>query len=179
MNVNLATDALAWRISRAGFGPMLVAALVLGALVTGPVLAQSDNKLDSVDVKTLPGQQVQLTLHTTGPAPQPLSFTIDKPARLSLDLPGVGLALNSRRIDVKSGSIDSVVAGEGNNRTRVVVNMDAVVPYETKVEGNTIVVTLGLRGGRLQAFGQTLAQIRDGTGQLEGAGRADHAFQKR
>jgi type IV pilus assembly protein PilQ len=156
MNVNLATDALAWRTSRAGFGLKLVAALVLGALVTGPVLAQSENKLDSVDVKTLPGQQVQLTLHTTGPAPQPLSFTIDKPARLSLDLPGVGLALSSRRIDVKSGSIDSVVAGEGNNRTRVVVNMDTVVPYETRVEGNTIVVTLG-QAGTTRVVAQTQA----------------------
>jgi type IV pilus assembly protein PilQ len=156
MNVNLATDAFAWRTSRAGYGLRLVAALVLGALVTSPVLAQSDNKLDSVDVKTLPGQQVQLTLHTTGPAPQPLAFTIDKPARLSLDLPGVGLALNSRRIDVKSGSIDSVVAGEGNNRTRVVVNMDTVVPYETKVEGNTIVVTLG-QAGTTRAIAQTQA----------------------
>lgn len=46
-------------------------------------------------MQALAGQQVQLTLHTSGPAHQPLAFTIDRPARISLDLPGVALALPS------------------------------------------------------------------------------------
>ena len=51
---------------------------------------------------------VQLTMHLSGPAPQPLSFTIDNPARISFDLPNTALALPSRRIDVHpSGSIRS------------------------------------------------------------------------
>ena len=44
-------------------------------------------QLQSIDVQKLGGKQVQLTLHLSGPAPEPLSFTIDKPARISLDLP--------------------------------------------------------------------------------------------
>ncbi len=69
-------------------------ALVLGFVPASGALAQAvANRLEAVDVTTLPGQQVQLKLRTSGPAPQPLSFTIDKPARISLDLPGVTLAL--------------------------------------------------------------------------------------
>jgi type IV pilus assembly protein PilQ len=120
-------------------------ALLLACVPGYAALAQdaAGNRLESVDVSALPGQQVQLKLRMSGPAPQPLAFTIDRPARISLDLPGVALALPNRRIDVKSGGIDSVVAGEGGGRTRLVLNMDSMQPYETAVDGNTIVVTVG------------------------------------
>jgi len=101
------------------------------------------NTLQSIDVQTLGGKQVQLTLHLSGPAPQPMSFTIDKPARISLDLPGTALALPSRRIDVASGGVDTVLAAEANGRTRIVLNLDQLQPYQTRVEGNDIIVTVG------------------------------------
>jgi type IV pilus assembly protein PilQ len=126
----------------AGLG-LAVLALVLACLPSTGFAQAAGNRLEAVDVTTLPGQQVQLKLRTSGPAPQPLTFTIDKPARISLDLPGVSLALTQRRIDVKAGSIDSVVAGEASGRTRLVLNMDSLVPYDTKVDGNTIIVTVG------------------------------------
>jgi type IV pilus assembly protein PilQ len=101
------------------------------------------NTLQSIDVQTLGGKQVQLTLHLSGPAPEPMSFTIDKPARISLDLPGIALALPSRRIDVASGGVDTVLAAEANGRTRIVLNLDQLQPYQTRVEGNDIIVTVG------------------------------------
>jgi type IV pilus assembly protein PilQ len=138
--------------------------LLLGCVPVGAAVAQSapapTNRLEAVDVQTLPGQQVQLKLRTSGPAPQPLAFTIDRPARISLDLPGVGLALAQRRIDVKSGGIDSIVAGEGNGRTRLVLNMDSLQPYETAVEGNTIVLTAAPGGATLSSAGPAVAAAR-------------------
>jgi len=104
-------------------------------------------KLESIDVQTLSGQQVQLKLHLSAPAPEPQPFTIDKPARIVFDLPNTSVALASRRIDVRSGGVDSVLAAEANGRTRVVVNVDALMPYTTQVEGNTILVTLGAQPG--------------------------------
>jgi type IV pilus assembly protein PilQ len=105
--------------------------------------AAPTNQLQSIDVQKLGGKQVQLTLHLSGPAPEPLSFTIDKPARISLDLPNTGLALPSRRIDVGSGGIDTVLAAEANGRTRIVLNLDQMQPYQTRVDGNDLVVTVG------------------------------------
>src|ERR1700736_6393433 len=101
------------------------------------------NKLESIDVQTLSGQQVQLKLHLSGPAPEPLPFTIDKPARIAFDLPNTTLALASRRFDVRSGGVDTVLAAEANGRARLVVNVDNLMPYTTKVDGDTIIVTLG------------------------------------
>ena len=104
-------------------------------------------KLEAIDVQTLAGQQVQLKLRLSGPAPQPVPFTIDKPARIAFDLPNTTLALTSRRVDVRSGGVDTVLAAEANGRTRLVVNLDTMIPYSTKVDGNVITVTLGSQPG--------------------------------
>ena len=124
-------------------------AITLGALcsMAMPALAADPVKLESIDVQTLPGQQVQLKLHLSGPAPEPLPFTIDKPARIAFDLLNTTLALQSRRIDVRSGGVDTVLAAEANGRTRLVVNVDNLMPYTTKVDGNDILVTLGTQPG--------------------------------
>ena len=140
MNVYLGPWSRTQRRRPRALGWLAFATLLFAAPLA---TAQSANKLDNIDVATLPGQQIQLTLHTTDLAPQPLAFTIDKPARLSIDLPGVGLALASRRVDVKSAGVDSVVSGEASGRSRVVVNLDAPAPYDVRVNGNTIVVTIG------------------------------------
>ena len=105
--------------------------------------AAEPNKLESIDVQALSGQQVVLKLHLSGPAPEPLPFTIDKPARIAFDLPNTSLALTQRRFDVRSGGVDTVLAAEANGRTRLVVNVDTLIPYTTKVDGNMITVTLG------------------------------------
>src|SRR5580658_2948922 len=123
-----------------------MALLALGA-ISFSAWADDPLKLESIDVQTLSGQQVQLKLHMSGPAPEPLPFTIDKPARIAFDLPNTALALASRRIDVRSGGVDTVLAAEANGRTRIVVNVDTLLPYTTKVDGNDILVTLGNQPG--------------------------------
>ena len=120
---------------------LALAAVSITARAADPV------QLTSVDVQTLSGQQVQLKLHMSGPAPEPLPFTIDKPARIAFDLPNTTLALASRRFDVHSGGVDTVLAAEANGRARLVVNVDSLMPYTTKVDGNMIVVTLGQQPG--------------------------------
>jgi type IV pilus assembly protein PilQ len=124
-----------------------VMAFVAFSAMTFTARADDPLKLEAVDVQTLSGQQVQLTLRLSGPAPEPMPFTIDKPARIAFDLPNTTLALASRRIDVRSGGVDSVLAAEANGRTRVVVNLDSLSPYTTKVDGNSIIVTIGNQPG--------------------------------
>ncbi len=107
---------------------------------------QTAIELQDIQVRPLPGDRIELRLVTSGPAPAPLAFTIDNPARISLDLPGTALALATRRKDVKMGPLDTILAAEAQGRTRVVLNLDRMVPYETRVDGNAVVVTLGAAG---------------------------------
>src|ERR1700690_4327809 len=115
--------------------------------LTWKAKAADPHKLEAIDVQTLSAQRVQLKLRMNGPAPEPLPFTIDKPARIAFDLPNTTLALASRRIDVRSGGVDTVLAAEANGRTRLVVNVDTLLPYTPRVDGNDIVVTLGQQPG--------------------------------
>jgi len=119
--------------------------------------------LQSIDVTPLPNQRVQLTLHLSGPAPQPLSFTIDNPARIAIDLPDTTLALPSRRIDVQSGGLDSIVAAEGKDRSRLVLSLDHLVPYDIQRQGNEVLVTLGAASNTAdQAAAEAAAQSDNG-----------------
>jgi type IV pilus assembly protein PilQ len=135
-----------FKIRMAMIGAMALVVMSAFALKTQAQGADA-LKLESVDVQTLSNNQVQLKLHLSGPATEPLPFTIDKPARIAFDLPNTSLALPSRRIDVRSGGVDSVLAAEANGRSRLVINVDQLLPYTTKVDGNTIVVTLGRQPG--------------------------------
>jgi type IV pilus assembly protein PilQ len=127
-----------------GLAATLALAWVGAAQAQGPTTT-----LTAVDVQSLAGNALQVRLETSGPAPEPLTFTIDQPARLSVDLPDVGLAMDQRRIDVNAGGVDSIVAAEAGGRTRVVFNLDALVPYAARAEGNAVIVTLG--GGQSAA----------------------------
>jgi type IV pilus assembly protein PilQ len=121
----------------------LAALAGIAAFVTQAAWGQAALKLERVDVQPQPGDQVEVRLELDGPAPQPVTFTIDNPARLSVDLPGVDLALPSRRVDVNAGGVDTVVAAEASGRTRLVFNLDQMRPYQTRVAGNTVFVTIG------------------------------------
>ncbi len=127
---SLMTTVRAWVLSLTG-----------SVLLAGQALAA--NQLQKIDAEAMPGDQVQLRLTLSDSAPQPLSFTVDNPARISLDLADTSIALPSRRIDVKRGVIDTVNVAEANGRTRVVLNLNNMVPYQTRVEGNTVIVTVG------------------------------------
>ena len=134
-----------------GTAPWLVLAGVLGMLTATAARAADQPALQAIEVQPLPGQQLQLTLRLSGPAPQPLSFTIDNPARISFDLPNTTLALPSRRIDVHASGLDTILAAETKDRTRLVLNLDKLVPYDARVDGNNIIVMLGGSAARVSA----------------------------
>jgi type IV pilus assembly protein PilQ len=120
------------------------AACVIVGFASKAAYAQgTPNKLESIDVQNVAGQQVQLTLHHSSPPSEPVSFTIDNPARISLDLANTALAIPSRRIDIRTGGVDSVLAAEAAGRTRLVLNLDRLLPYQTRVSGNDVIVLIG------------------------------------
>jgi type IV pilus assembly protein PilQ len=123
-----------------------LAVLALAGFGIQGALAQGANRLENIQVNSVSGNKVELTLRLSDPAPTPLTFTVDNPARIALDLPDTAVAMASRRVDVKQGVLDTINVAEANGRTRVVLNVDTLVPYETRVQGNTIVVTVGAAG---------------------------------
>src|SRR6478736_4390631 len=125
----------------------LVACIVVALAASAAYAQGAPNKLESIDAQNMSGQQLQLTLHHSGPPSEPVAFTIDNPARISLDLANTALALPSRRIDIRTGGVDSVLAAEAAGRTRLVLNLDRLLPYQTRVSGNDVIVLIGTSAG--------------------------------
>jgi len=123
---------------------MVLYCIIAFGLVTASAAVAQDapNSLDDIEVRALPGNRIELRLVTSGDAPEPLTFTIDEPARIAIDLRDMVLGLESRRKDVGIGALDTILVAEANGRTRVVLNLDVSVGYQTRVEGNSIIVTL-------------------------------------
>ena len=123
-----------------------IGALAIALTGISTALAQAapaGNQLKDIQVQALSGNRIELRLLTSGAASEPLAFTIDNPARISLDLLDTTLGLDKRRKDVNVGPLSTILAAEAGGKTRVVLNLDQMVPYQTRVDGNTIVVTLG------------------------------------
>jgi len=122
-------------------------ALIMLAFASSASGQDAPLQLEAVDVAGQGGDRVVVYLRLSGPPAEPMSFAIDDPARISLDLADTALALASRRTVVKQGPLDTVMVAEAQGRTRVVLNMDYMVPYQTRVDGNTIVINLGSSAG--------------------------------
>ncbi len=125
----------------------LLAALMV--VLGSPVAHAEGPALEAVDVSTLPGSRVQIKFSMSGTAPEPLSFTINNPARIALDFPATKNKLKKRTTPIGVGVAKSVSVVEARGRTRVVLNLAQLVPYETRVEGNNVYVILDSVGAAM------------------------------
>ncbi len=144
--------------------------LLAVGLLPSTATAQEPLRLEAIDVQPLAGQQVELRLRLSGTPPEPMTFTIDDPARISLDLPNTALGLESRRQDANVGPLTTVLAAEANGRTRVVMNLSSMVPYQTRVEGNSVYVLIGQGPGNNGAAAAFAAQPSQGAAPRPAAG---------
>src|SRR6267154_1668334 len=140
-----------FKIRTAMMGAM--ALLALGAF-SFTARAADPLKLESIDVQTLSGQQVQLKLHMSGPAPEPLPYTT------KVDGNNIIVTLGSQPGDVAKQAAVVARAGSGQGgaavdraiRTidfrrgadgtgRVIVQLtDPRTPVNVRQEANQIVV---------------------------------------
>ncbi|VVN52160.1 Type IV pilus biogenesis and competence protein PilQ [Pseudomonas fluorescens] len=99
--------------------------------------------LKTLDVAALPGDRVELKLSFDAPPPQPKGYTTESPARIALDLPGVASQLASKNLDLGSGNARTATVVEAKERTRLIVSLTQLAPYNTRVEGNNLFVVVG------------------------------------
>lgn len=73
-------------------------------------------------------------------------YTVEKPARIALDFANTKSGLDRKRFSLPYGNATAVMVVEAGDRTRMIVNLVKLVPYETRVEGNSFFVTVGEGG---------------------------------
>ncbi|MEE8041462.1 MAG: type IV pilus secretin PilQ [Pseudomonadales bacterium] len=100
--------------------------------------------LERIEFSSLPGDRTEIRMQFDMPPPQPTGYTIERPARIALDLEDVTSTLESKYHSLGIGNARSVTVIEAGDRTRVIVNLAELVPYTSTVEGNTLFVLVGV-----------------------------------
>ena len=130
-------------------GKRLLQAVTLLCLVntlaiakTTPVDDSKTNSIQSVDYATLPGNRLQISLELSEEAISPLSFTIDNPARIAFDFAGTASKLPKRPQPIGIGVAQSITTISTKTKTRVILNLTEVVPYQITTQGKKVLITL-------------------------------------
>ncbi len=72
----------------------------------------------------------------------PTGFTIQAPARIALDFPGVSNAMGRSTVEINQGNLRSVSVVQAGDRTRVVVNLKQPTTYKAQLQGKSLLVVL-------------------------------------
>ena len=115
--------------------------LLLLATMAMPSFAAT-SQIRDISFSQVAGDQVQIRISFEGPAVEPGSFTINQPARIALDFPNTSSRLGWKNKNIGIGFAKSVTAVEAGNRTRVILNLVQLLPFETVMDGRSVVVTL-------------------------------------
>ncbi len=137
----------------------IVRFLVVGTLSIGNVWALS---LNDVSFASLPGDRTEVTLVFDGTPPQVEGYTIERPARISLDLKGVQNTLVDKYHDLGLGNAKRMTVIGTNDRTRIILDLVDLVPYKTRVSGNNLIVLVGAEGSGVVKSGGTTAAASSG-----------------
>ena len=87
--------------------------------------------LEDVSFSSLPGERLEVTLQFDGAPPEPSGYTIERPARIAVDLRDTTSGLESRSVPLGSGNAQSMTVVETKDRTRLIFNLVELVPYDT------------------------------------------------
>ena len=118
---------------------------VIGALLLSVSAASARSAiLENIAFTSQPGSQLAITLTFDQAFAEAVdSYAIDEPARVVLDLPGTRNALAEKRFMLSQANATSVLVLESEDRTRVIVNLIELVPFNSVISGNQLTLQLG------------------------------------
>ena len=101
------------------------------------------NSIESLDYSTLQSGKILINLKLKQALKNsPPGFAVNNPPRIALDLPDTANALGKNAINIGVGVLRSLNIVQSGNRTRLVINLTKPAGYETKIEGNNLLITL-------------------------------------
>lgn len=101
------------------------------------------NRLTGIEMLPATGGKTVLQFSLQNKAVVPAAFSINTPPKISLDFLGTENGLGKAALSFNEGGVRTVNVIEVSGRTRVVLNLEGMVGYETRVDGNKLLLTLG------------------------------------
>ena len=111
------------------------------------ISALADTRLTAIEFSSLPGDKTEIRMSFDGQPPAPTGYTIEQPARIVLDMPGVSSGLADKHHNLGVGNARKVSVISTPDRTRAIVNLTQLVSYDTEIRGNTLYLLVGADAG--------------------------------
>jgi type IV pilus assembly protein PilQ len=153
ITINPTSSGRTQRLRRSSLCACLVSLVV--TLFASHLQAAATSVTD-ISFSSKPGSIFEIRLDFDGTPPEPEAYTIEQPARISMDFADTASALERKKFSLPYGNATGVMVLESGNRTRMIVNLVKLVPYSTRRDGNSLIVEVGNEGAA-----EFLKQIRD------------------
>ena len=152
---------------RAGVSPARWIGLLAGCLWSVTALADPV-VIEDIAFTAQPGAglEVQLTFNEP-PSADIESYTIEDPARIVLDFPDTRSGLEQKRYPLSQANATSVMVLESGDRTRMIVNLVDLVPFESAVAGRQLTLQVGLDDGQFASAAPATDILRTDANRVE------------
>jgi type IV pilus assembly protein PilQ len=114
--------------------------LALVGLAFGALAAQAQNTIEAVAASIQGGVEVVRIDLSQALSAVPTGFTIQSPARIALDFPGVGNALGRSQVEINQGNLKSANVVQAGERTRLVLNLKQATSYKAEIQGKSLLI---------------------------------------
>ena len=140
--------------------------------------ASPKNSIDLLQVSQQGGTTVvKLTLKQPL-ATQPASFSIANPARIAFDFPSTGNGLGRNSQQVNEGDVRSINIVQVGDRTRLVLNLNQMNNYETRLEGATMFINFISKTSVATGQGAAVQQFAEARPQAAAQSVRDISFRR-
>ncbi len=118
---------------------------VSGAIFAVAAVGAQELQQNSIESMAVASQGGVVNVKLTFKEPlakAPLGFAVAKPARIAIDFPHTTNGLGKNSQTYNEGDLRSVNVIEAEGRTRLVLNLNQAMSYETSIDGNSLVLAL-------------------------------------
>ena len=145
-----------------GWISLLVACFWSVATAAVPVV------IEDIAFTAQPGAQLEVRLTFSEPPSADIdSYSIEEPARIVLDFPDTRSGLEQKRFSLSQANATSVMVLESGDRTRMIVNLVDLVPFESSVSGRQLTLMIGQDGGQAVASSAATDILRNDANRVE------------
>ena len=138
---------------------LAVASLVLFPWAFAHAQSGEQNSIDSIKVAQQGGvTNLKLTFRAPLSAP-PVGFSVASPARIALDFVNTTNGLGKNTQLFNQGDLRSANIVQSDDKTRVVLNLNRAMAYETTIEGNSLLIALVPSAGKTWLEGGVDKQV--------------------
>jgi len=126
------------------------------------VHAETQNSITAMSAVDVGGGKIVIRLDLAQPLTGvPNGFTVNTPPRIAFDFPNTANGLGKSSQDFSVGDLRSANVVQAGSRTRLVVNLNQMLSYDSRIEGSSLLISLhGKTPGMAAPVSSRFAEVK-------------------